>query len=263
MAQSLKLISWNVNGLRAALRKGFLEYINQEDPDIVCLQETKAQQGQAEFDLPQYTEYWNSAVRKGYSGTAIFTKTIPINVTYGLNTAVSLADKYGDAATEGRVITAEFDKFFVVTVYTPNSKGDLSRLDFREKVWDVMFLQHLQELQQRKPVIFCGDLNVAHMEIDLARPDQNHFNHGFTEQERQGFTNIINTGFVDTFRIFNQEPGNYSWWAPFGGAKSRNIGWRIDYFGVSQSLKNNVKQAFIHPHINASDHCPIGIVVEI
>jgi len=263
MGKNIKLISWNVNGVRAALKKGFLDYIRQEDPDILCLQETKAIQGQAQIDLPQYTEFWNSAQRKGYSGTAIFTKEVPIKVINDIPGAIPFKDKYGDANKEGRVIAAEFNKFFVVNVYTPNSKGDLSRLDFRATIWDKEFLNFLKELEKKKPVIFCGDLNVAHTEIDLARPNDNHHSHGFTDEERKGFDNILERGFIDTFRVFNKEGGNYTWWNPFGKTRERNVGWRIDYFCISASLKNNLKEAFIRSKIYGSDHCPIGIVLEI
>lgn len=263
MSKSLKIISWNVNGIRAALNKGFLDFLAEQDPDIICLQETKAMKEQVEIDLPNYTEYWNSAERKGYSGTAIFTKQPALTVSFGMKSDLPMTDKFGDASTEGRVITAEFNDFFVVTVYTPNSKEDLSRLEFREKIWDIAFLNHVKELEKQKPVIFCGDLNVAHTEIDLARPDDNHQSHGFTDQERQGFTNIVASGFVDTFRIFNQTSGNYTWWSNWGGARARNVGWRIDYFCVSEVLKSKVSEAFILPEVMGSDHCPIGIVIEI
>jgi len=259
----IKILSWNVNGLRAVLKKGFIDYIRQENADIVCLQETKAMRGQAEFDLPEYTEYWNSAERKGYSGTAIFTKEKPINVINGLEDSTEFLDSYGDANKEGRVITAEFEKFFLVTVYTPNAKGDLSRLDYRHKVWDPAFLKHVKKLEEKKPVIFCGDLNVAHQEIDLARPDTNHENHGFTDQEREGFTNFVNAGLIDTFRMFNNEGGNYTWWAPFGGARQKNTGWRIDYFLASESLRKNITGAFIRSQQMGSDHCPVGLELEI
>jgi exodeoxyribonuclease-3 len=263
MTQKLKLISWNVNGIRAAVRKGFVDYIKQEDPDIICIQETKAWQGQAQIDLPEYIEYWNSAQRKGYSGTAIFTKIKPIAIINDLQTKVSLADKYGDPNTEGRVITAEFEKFYVVTVYTPNSKRDLSRLELRHKKWDVEFLKSLKELEKTKPVIFCGDFNVAHTELDLARPDSNHFTHGFTDEEREGFSNFLSSGFVDTFRQFNKDGENYTWWSPMSGARQRNIGWRIDYICVSSTLKDNIKSAFIRSEVLGSDHCPVGIELKV
>ncbi|MBE2280434.1 MAG: exodeoxyribonuclease III [Ignavibacteriaceae bacterium] len=263
----MKLISWNVNGIRAALKKGFLEYVKDENPDILCIQETKAQQGQAEVDLPDYTEYWNSAIKKGYSGTAIFTKNQPLKVINNIiseGKEIETTDKYGNANSEGRVITAEFEKFFVVTVYTPNAKQALERLEFRHKIWDVEFLKYLKELEKTKPVIFCGDLNVAHTEIDLKNPDTNHHSHGFTDEEREGFSNFIDAGFIDTFRKFHPgEPNHYTWWSNFGGARARNVGWRIDYFLVSKSLEDNLKDAFIKPAVMGSDHCPVGIVLEI
>lgn len=262
MSEKIKIISWNVNGIRAAIRKGFVDYIKQEDPDIICIQETKAQQGQAEIDLPEYTEYWNSAERKGYAGTAIFTKAKPIKIINDLQTDVLLSDKYGDPNNEGRVIALEFERFIIVTVYTPNSKRDLTRLELRHKKWDIEFLKYLKELEKLKPVIFCGDFNVAHTEIDLARPDDNHFTHGFTDEEREGFSNFLKHGFVDSFRLFNKEGGNYTWWSPMSGARKRNIGWRIDYICTSNSLKDNIKNAFIRSDVMGSDHCPIGIELE-
>ncbi|MEP7103297.1 MAG: exodeoxyribonuclease III [Candidatus Dojkabacteria bacterium] len=267
MSKTLKIISWNVNGIRAAIKKGFLDYVKQENPDIICLQEIKAMQGQAEVDLPEYTEYWNSAQKKGYSGTAIFSKEKAIKVTNNIligDKVTPIQDSYGDANNEGRVTTAEFEKFFVISVYTPNSKPDLSRLPFRYDLWDPTFLTYIKELEKIKPVIFCGDLNVAHQEIDLARPDTNHNNHGFTDKEREGFTNIVEAGFIDTFRKFHSdEAGKYTWWTAFGGARAKNVGWRIDYFCVSESLKDNLRDAYIRPEIMGSDHCPIGIILEI
>lgn len=260
---TLKLISWNVNGIRAVIKKGFAEFIATQDPDIICIQETKAQPGQAEIDLPDYTEYWNSAERKGYAGNAIFTKTPALSVTLDLPATVSYADKYGDANREGRVIAAEFEKFYLVTVYTPNSKQDLTRLEFREKIWDPEFLKYMKQLESKKAVIFCGDLNVAHEEVDLARPESNHGEHGFTDEERQGFTNVVSAGFVDTFRMFTEGNGHYTWWAAFGGARARNVGWRIDYFCVSGALKDNVKKAYILPEVMGSDHCPVVLEMQI
>ncbi len=261
--ETLKIISWNVNGIRAVLNKGFIDFVKRENPDIICLQETKAQQGQAEIDLPDYTEYWNSAERKGYSGTAIFTKKPALSIINNLDIKLDLADTYGNANAEGRVIAAEFEKFYIVTVYTPNSKGDLTRLGFRDKQWDPAFLNHVKELEKKKPVIFCGDLNVAHEAIDLARPEENEGEHGFTKEEREGFSKMLQSGFVDTFRMFNKEGGNYSWWTAWGGARQRNVGWRIDYFLVSESLKDNVKSASIMPEVMGSDHCPVSITIEI
>lgn len=262
-----KIISWNVNGIRAALKKGFVDYVKKENPDVICLQETKAEQGQAEIDLSEYIEYWNSAQKKGYSGTAIFTKQPAIKVFNNITVdgeLVELADDFGDANKEGRVTVAEFERFFVISVYTPNSKRELERLEFRHKTWDVQFLNYVKELEKQKPVIFCGDLNVAHTEIDLARPESNHFSHGFTDEERQGFTNIVEAGFVDTFRALHPDTtGAYSWWAPFGGAREKNTGWRIDYICISESLRDNLKQAFIQPEVLGSDHCPVGVVLNL
>jgi exodeoxyribonuclease III len=267
MAKTLKLISWNVNGIRAALNKGFRDFIERENPDIICLQETKAHQDQVVVDLPNYIEYWNSAEKKGYSGTAIFTKQPAIKIFNNLTKGdelLDLSDKYGDANKEGRVTVAEFEQFFMVSVYTPNSKPDLSRLKFREDVWDPTFLKYMKELEKQKPVVFCGDLNVAHTEIDLARPDTNHNSHGFTDQEREGFTKIVKAGFIDTYRSLNPgKLGAYTWWTQFGGARAKNVGWRIDYFCISESLKDNLKDAFILPEVMGSDHCPIGIVLTV
>lgn len=260
----MKLISWNVNGIRAALKKGFLDFVAKEDPDILCLQETKAHRNQVEIDLPNYKEYWNSAERKGYSGTAIFTKTEPISVIDDLRlngeVITDLEDQFGDPNTEGRVLTLEFENYFVTTVYTPNSKGKLERLDLRYNKWDPSFLKYMKELEKKKPVIFCGDLNVAHKEIDLARPDTNHKNHGFTDEEREGFTNFVNAGFIDTFRHFYPDKADvYSWWSPFAGARKRNVGWRIDYVCVSESLQDNLKDSFVMSDVMGSDHAPVGV----
>ena len=265
----LKLFSWNVNGIRAVLRKGTFEpFLAKEQPDIVCLQETKATQDQATVEVPGYLEYWNSADKKGYSGTAIFTKPKPIAVTNGFPEA--FAKKYNfidsetrDSAREGRVVTAEYDNFFVVTVYTPNAKDDLSRLELRHKHWDPAFLAYCQELEQRKPVIFCGDLNVAHTEDDLANPKPNRGKKGFTTEEREGFQRFLDAGFVDTLRLFKQGNGFYTWWSHFANARARNVGWRIDYVLVSASLKNKVKAAEIHPQVLGSDHCPVSITLDI
>lgn len=265
--KSLTIISWNVNGIRAVHKKGlFLPFVEEYKPDIVCLQETKAIQGQAEIDLPEYEEYWNSAERKGYSGTAIFTKVKPLSIINGFSEKVAkkfglLADGYGDPLKEGRVITLEFSDFFVVTVYTPNSKEDLSRLVLRHKQWDPAFLAHCKELEKKKPVIFCGDLNVAHTPDDLANPKANVGKHGYTDEERAGFQNFIDVGFIDTFRLFHQGNGFYSWWSHFANSRARNVGWRIDYFLVSQALKSHVKDAFILPKVLGSDHCPVGITL--
>jgi len=248
-----KIISWNVNGIRAVMKKGFMEFFEEEMPDILCLQETKATEEQAELDLPGYTMWWNSAQKKGYSGTAIFSRHKPLNVSYGLGIA-----KHD---TEGRVITLEFEKVFVVTVYTPNSKDDLARLPYRHQEWDVDFLRYVVELEKKKPVIFCGDLNVAHMEIDLANPKTNTKSAGFTLEERASFDKIVGAGFVDSFRHFNKDPHHYTWWSYRTAARERNVGWRIDYFCVSNSLVPNLVSAGILPHVHGSDHCPV--VVEI
>lgn len=259
----MKLISWNVNGIRAVNNKGlFLPFIDKYKPDVICLQETKAQQGQAEIDLPEYEEYWNSATKKGYSGVAIFTKVKPLSVTLGLPKEIAHkykldTDSYGDPNAEGRVIAAEFDECFVVNVYTPNSKDDLSRLELRHKQWDPAFLEYCKTLESKKPVIFCGDLNVAHRAQDLARPKENEGEHGFTAEEREGINNIIEAGFVDTFRIFNKEPNQYTWWTAWGGARARNVGWRIDYFFASKKLENKISKAEILNEVMGSDHCPV------
>lgn len=251
---SMKLISWNVNGLRAVLRKNFLDYLDTEKPDILCLQETKAGPDDVEQLWPvSYTTYWNSAEKKGYSGTAIFTKTRPLKVTPGIG--ISKHDR------EGRVLTAEFSSFFLVNVYVPNSQRELTRLKYRQQ-WDRDFLRYLKKLERRKPVVFCGDLNVAHTEIDLANPKANAKNHGFTPEERAGFSAFVKAGFIDSFREFEKGGGHYTWWAVFANARARNIGWRIDYFLVSQSLRPRLKRAFIHADVHGSDHCPVGIEIE-
>ncbi len=247
----MKIISWNVNGLRAVLRKNFLDYLAEEAPDILCLQETKASPDDVEQLWPtHYTTYWNTAQKKGYSGTVVFTRTRPLNVTNGIGIL-----KHD---TEGRVITAEYPDFFLVNVYVPNSQRELTRLDYRQK-WDCDFLCHLKKLEKRKPVIFCGDLNVAHTEIDLANPRANVRNHGFTVEERAGFTALVTAGFIDTFREFEKGGGHYTWWSPMSGARSRNVGWRIDYFLISPALRPRLKQAFIRHQVLGSDHCPVGI----
>lgn len=261
----MKIYSWNVNGIRAVWNKGmFQKFIEEHDPDILCLQETKAQQDQSEVDLPQYEEYWSSAVKKGYSGTAIFTKTKPLEVLYGFPDVIAknyteMADSYGDPLQEGRVLAAEFPDYYILTVYTPNSKGDLSRLELRHKQWDKAFLDYAKLLELKKPVIFCGDLNVAHTEDDLAKPKPNIGKHGFTDEERQGFQNFLDNGFIDTFRMFTQGNGHYSWWTHWANARDRNVGWRIDYFLVSEALKSQIKSAKIHADVMGSDHCPVSI----
>lgn len=250
------------------IKKGeFQKFITEHDPDILCLQETKAQQGQAEIDLPDYEEYWNSAVKKGYSGTAIFTKIKPIAVINGFPQDIIdrfelTGDTYGDPNMEGRVIAAEFDDYYVVTVYTPNSKGDLTRLELRHKKWDPAFLAYVQQLETHKPVLFCGDLNVAHTELDLANPKPNVGKHGFTDEEREGFQKFVDAGFVDTFRIFTEGNGHYSWWTHWANARARNVGWRIDYWLASRSLKDRIKSATIHADVMGSDHCPVSIELQ-
>ena len=264
----MKIYSWNVNGIRAVHRKGLLEpFVNKHQPDILCLQETKAEQHQSEVDLPEYEEYWNSAEKKGYSGTAIFTKVEPLEVLYGLpeniEKSYKLSDKYGDSTKEGRVLVLEFDNFYLSTVYTPNAKEDLSRLDMR-KEWDKAYLAYMKQLSREKPVIFCGDLNVAHQEIDLARPKDNKGKKGFTDEERAGFDAYMETDFLDTLRIFEPNtPELYTWWSHWGNARERNVGWRIDYFLVSKDLKPLLKKATIHPDILGSDHCPVSIEIAI
>ncbi len=265
---NMKLYSWNVNGIRAVLKKGtFQEFIKKEQPDVLCLQETKAKEGQAEIDLPDYHEYWNSADKAGYSGTAIFTKIKPLTVINGFADGIAekynlAGDSYGDPTKEGRVISAEFEKFWVVTVYTPNSKGDLSRLQLRHKQWDPAFLEHLKELEKTKPVLFCGDLNVAHNEIDLANPAPNVGKHGFTNEEREGFDTFEKAGFVDTFRAkYPDKADAYTWWTHWANASARNVGWRIDYWLASKDIADKIIDAKIHPDIMGSDHCPVSIEV--
>jgi len=266
----MKLYSWNVNGIRAVIKKGtFQEFVKTHQPDILCLQETKAQQGQAEIDMPGYEEYWNSAEKKGYSGTAIFTKVKPLSVIYGF--ADEIAEKYGlsddgygDPNKEGRVISAEFDGFWVVTVYTPNSKGDLSRLGLRYKQWDPAFLEHVQLLEKAKPVVFCGDLNVAHEEIDLANPGPNVGKHGFTNEERERFGDFLKAGYVDTFRkFFPDATDKYTWWTAWASARARNVGWRIDYWLASKDIADKVVGAQIHADVMGSDHCPVSIELDV
>ena len=259
----MKIYSWNVNGLRAVLRKGALQdFIAQEAPDILCVQETKAKQGQAEVDFPQYEEIWNSADRPGYAGTAIFTKIKPISTRSNLPTGRNLKDEFGDPLSEGRVLTAEYEHFYLVNVYTPNSKRALERLKLREALWDPAFLQYLKSLETTKPVVVCGDFNAAHEEIDLARPKTNPHNAGFTDEERKGITNLINTGLIDTFRTLHPDAERYTWWSHWGHARENNVGWRIDYFFISKSLKPHLKSAEIYEDYLGSDHCPISIELE-
>ncbi len=307
----MKIYSWNVNGIRAVLRKDALKpFIEANDPDILCIQETKAQVGEAVVDLPDYQEYWYSAVKKGYSGTAVFSKTKPLAVTMGFPADIVTkfglaADGYGDPNQEGRVLTAEYDQFYLVTVYTPNAKDDLSRVPLRHKHWDPAFLAYTKGLEEgkyhlvsedhsldevpgaaeqrtaavqngtaqgaaeaatpqfAKPVVFCGDLNVAHTPDDLARPKPNEGKKGYTPEERAGFQAFVDAGFIDTFRLFHEGNGFYTWWSNFGGARERNIGWRIDYFLVSAALKDKVTAAEIYPAVMGSDHCPISITLNL
>lgn len=265
----VKIYSWNVNGIRAVVRKEtFTPFIEKHQPDILCLQETKAQQGQAEIDMPGYEEYWNSAEKKGYSGTAIFTKHKPLSIINGFPEDIIdefkvTGDVYGDPNKEGRVITAEFEKFYVVTVYTPNAKDDLSRIPLREKHWDPAFLAYCKRLEKKKPVVFCGDLNVAHTELDLANPKPNKGKKGFTLEERGGFDKFLKAGFVDTLRMFKEGNGYYTWWSHFANSRARNVGWRIDYFLVSDALKKHVKNAEIHADVMGSDHCPISVTLDM
>ena len=248
----MKIISWNVNGIRAVLKKGFLDFVSKENPDIICIQETKASPEQVDLNLENYPyKYWNSAIKKGYSGTAIFSKIKPIAIENDLK-----IEKHDQ---EGRVICFELDNYYLVTVYTPNSKRDLSRLNYRHKEWDIDFLKYLQKLESKKPVIFCGDLNVAHKEIDLKNPKSNKKNAGFTEEEREGFENYVKAGFVDTFRMFNKDPDHYTWWSYMFNSRAKNVGWRIDYFCVSDIIKNKVQEARILSDVMGSDHAPILI----
>jgi exodeoxyribonuclease-3 len=263
----MRLVSWNVNGIRAVSNKGlFVPFVDELEPDVICLQETKAQPHQIEVQLPGYEEHWNSAEKKGYSGTAIFSRTSPLSVTKGLPQSdidpfEMSDDAFGDPHGEGRVLTAEFPDFFLVTVYTPNAKGDLGRLQLRHSLWDPAFLQYVTQLESTKPVIFCGDLNVAHTPDDLANPKPNAGKAGYTTEERAGFQNFVDAGFVDTFRLFQQGNGHYTWWSNFSNARARNVGWRIDYFLISQNLVERVIAAEIHASIMGSDHCPISLTL--
>ncbi len=266
----MKIISWNVNGIRAVHKKGlFIPFIEKYQPDILCLQETKAEQGQSEVDLSRYKEFWNSSkTKKGYSGTAIFSTEKPLSVHLDfpediLKKYSKLADKYGDPNMEGRVVAAEFKDFYLVNVYTPNAKDDLTRIPLRHSGWDPAFLEYVNKLNKKKPVIFCGDLNVAHTEDDLARPKENVGKKGFTKEEREGIDKVIGSGYIDTFRMFTKGNGHYTWWSHFANARARNIGWRIDYFFVSEKLKNKVKKAQILPEVFGSDHCPISLEISI
>ncbi|RJW45819.1 exodeoxyribonuclease III [Clostridiales bacterium TF09-2AC] len=249
-----KFISWNVNGLRACVGKGFLDFFKEIDADVFCIQESKLQEGQIDLDLPGYHQYWNYALKKGYSGTAMFTRQEPLSVSYGIGME--------EHDTEGRVITAEFPDYYVVTCYTPNSQDGLARLDYRMK-WEDDFLAYLKGLEKKKPVVFCGDLNVAHKEIDLKNPKTNRKNAGFTDEERGKFTDLLSAGFIDTFRYFYPDAeGIYSWWSYRFSARAKNAGWRIDYFCVSESLKDRLVSASIHTEVMGSDHCPVELVME-
>ena len=251
----MKLISWNVNGIRACLNKGFQEFFKQIDADIFCIQETKCRQEQVELEFKNYLSYWNSAEKKGYSGTAIFSKNKPITVTYGIG--IEEHDK------EGRIITLEFENFYLVNNYTPNSKRGLERLSYR-MIWEDEIRKYLLELNKKKPVIMCGDLNVAHKEIDLKNPKQNRQNAGFTDEEREKMTELLNAGFSDTFRFLYPEKENeYTWWSYMGHARKKNIGWRIDYFIVSKDIEKQIKEAKIYQEIMGSDHCPVELDIEI
>lgn len=265
----MKILSWNVNGLRSVHRKGlFLPFVKKYKPDILCLQETKAERHQTEIDLPLYEEYWNSAEKKGYSGTALFTTTKPLKIVLGIPEPIEKCyglkdDGYGDPNKEGRVVTAEYEKFYAVSVYTPNAKDDLSRLSLRHTQWDPAFLSHMKNLEKQKPIIFCGDLNVAHTPDDLAHPKENEGKKGFTKEERAGIEAMVQAGFVDTFRSFTQGNGHYTWWSHFANSRARNVGWRIDYIFVSKNLAPFVKKAFILPEVYGSDHCPVGIEISV
>ena len=250
----MKLISWNVNGIRACLKKGFLDFFKEANADIFCLQETKCQQGQVELEIEGYTSYWNSAEKKGYSGTAVFTKKKPLNVTYGIGKEEH--DK------EGRIITLEFENFYLVTNYTPNAKRELERLDYR-MIWEDEIRKYLLNLNKTKPVIMCGDLNVAHEEIDLKNPKTNRGNAGFTDEERGKMTELLNAGFIDSFRYLYPEKQEYSWWSYMGHAREKNIGWRIDYFITSKDIEKNIKEAKIYSEVLGSDHCPISLEISL
>ena len=252
----MKIISWNVNGIRACVNKGFLDYFKEVDADIFCLQETKLQKGQIDLDLEGYYQHWNYADKKGYSGTAIFSKQKPLNVIYGIN------NKEVETPNEGRVITLEFEDFYMITVYTPNSQNELKRLDYRMK-WDDAFRSYVKELDDKKPVILCGDLNVAHTEIDLKNPKSNRRNAGFTDEERNKFSELLDAGFIDTYRYFNPDKTEaYSWWSYRFKAREKNNGWRIDYFCASEKMKDRLVSADIHKDVLGSDHCPIELVIK-
>ncbi len=249
-----KIVSWNVNGIRACLKKGFLDFVADAAPDVLCLQESKAQPEQVELELPGYRQYWNSAEKKGYSGTVVLAREEPLAVRNGMG-----IPKHDN---EGRLITLEYPRYFLVNVYTPNAKRGLERLDYRTREWDVDFLAYVRGLEREKPVIFCGDLNVAHKEIDLANPESNRNNPGFTPQERQSFDNILAEEFIDTFREFTKDGGHYTWWSMRPGIRERNIGWRLDYFCISPTLRDTMRASRILPQVLGSDHCPIVLEME-
>lgn len=251
----MKLISWNVNGLRACVQKGFVEYFKEADADIFCIQESKMRAGQLDLELPGYFQYWNYAERKGYSGTAVFTKKEPVSVSYGIGIE--------EHDHEGRVITLEYENFYMVTVYTPNSQNELARLDYR-MLWEDAFHAYLKELEKTKPVVVCGDMNVAHREIDLKNPKTNRRNAGFTDEERGKLTELLDDGFIDTFRYFYPDKTDiYSWWSYRFSARAKNAGWRIDYFLVSEALKDRLRDAAIHTGVMGSDHCPVELDIEL
>lgn len=252
----MKLMSWNVNGLRSCLGKGFLHFIASHQPDVLAVQETKAEPSQVALDLPSHPhQFWNSALKKGYSGTAVFSRLAPQRVWNGMDAP--------EHDTEGRVINLDFGKFILINVYTPNAQDQLQRLDYRTRQWDTAFRAHACRLEQKKPVVICGDLNVAHREIDLARPKDNLRSAGFTIEERAAFQCLLDEGFIDTFREFETGPGHYTWWSYRAGARARNVGWRIDYFLISPKLRPGLKRAWISPEVMGSDHCPVGIELEI
>ena len=251
----MKIISWNVNGIRACIKKGLIEFIKSSDADILCFQETKANQDQVDLQLDGFHQIWNSAAKKGYSGTLVLSNIKPSNSFLGMGIQ--------EHDNEGRLITLEYSKFFLVNVYTPNAQRDLARLEYRTMKWDVDFLNYVKDMEKIKPVIICGDLNVAHKEIDLTNPDSNRKNAGFTDEERFSFSRFLSKGFIDTFREFEKEPGHYTWWSYMFQARKKNIGWRIDYFCISKSLRDQLECSFILPDIVGSDHCPIGIQIEL
>jgi exodeoxyribonuclease-3 len=261
-------MSWNVNGIRAVHKKGLFDpFIKKYKPDVLCLQETKAMQDESPLDLPDYEEFWSSAKKKGYSGTAIFTKRTPENVLFGLPEDLVKkykleGDSYGSPSEEGRVTAADIGPFYIVSVYTPNSKDDLSRLSLRHKQWDPAFLEYMKRLEGEKPVIFCGDLNVAHLPIDLSHPKQNEGKHGYTNEEREGIDHILKAGFVDTFRaLYPTDTEKYTWWSHWSNARERNVGWRIDYIFASKALKARIQNAEVLPEVMGSDHCPVSITL--